>query len=65
MTVYNEFVATSETSWVEAALNAVEKARTGGDVLTTAQVVELDLDLTGPVVLFRTRLSFSQGPVTS
>lgn len=65
MTVYNEIVATSETSWVDAALSAVEKARKGGDALTTAEVVQLDLDLTGPVVLFRTRLSFTLGPVTS
>lgn len=65
MSVYNEIVGTSETSWEEAALAAVQMAREIGSILTIAQVVEQDLDLRGPVVLFRTKLSISLGAITS
>jgi len=59
MSVFNEVIGTSGTSWEDAALAAVHAAEETGRVLVVAQVVEQDLDLSGDVVLFRTKLSIS------
>lgn len=55
---YDEIVGTSETSWEDAALAAVQTAQETG-TLRIAQVVEMDLDLAGDEARFRTKLSIS------
>lgn len=56
-----ELVGTSETSWEEAAKNAVDKANETLRGLRIAEVDKLDLKLDddGRVVAFRARLSLS------
>ena len=61
MSVYKvvEIIGTSDSSWEDAALTAVNTAKETLRELRVAQVVEQDLDLAGDEVLFRTKLSVS------
>lgn len=61
MSVYKvvELVGTSTTSWEDAALTAVQKAKETIRNLRVAEVIEQDLDLSGDETLFRTKLSIS------
>ena len=55
-----EIVGTSETSWEEAARNAVETASKSLRDLRIAEVTKLDCRVEdGKVVAFRTRVSLS------
>jgi len=55
-----ELVGTSETSWEEAARNAVEKAGKSLNELRIAEVGKLDMKLEeGKVVAFRARVKIS------
>ncbi|MBI5666374.1 MAG: dodecin domain-containing protein [Chloroflexi bacterium] len=55
-----ELVGTSETSWEEAARNAVERAGETLDDLRVAEVMKLDMKVeNGKVVAFRARVSVS------
>ena len=54
-----EIVGTSETSWEDAAVTAVNTAKETLRDLRVAEVVEQDLDLSGDAVTFRTKLSIS------
>lgn len=55
-----ELVGTSETSWEEAAKNAVERAATTLDDLRVAEVMKLDMKVeNGKVVAYRARVSVS------
>ena len=56
---YEEIVGTSATSWDDAAVLAVGAAQERNGALRVAQVVEMDHDLTGDVMHFRTKLSVS------
>ncbi len=61
-TVYKviELIGTSETSWEEAARNAVEKAGESLKHLRVAEVQELDMTVEdGKVTLFRARVTVS------
>ncbi len=62
MSVYKviELVGTSETSWEEAAKNAVERAANTLEDLRIAEVVTQDLKIeNGKVVEYRTKVSLS------
>lgn len=61
MAVYKiiEIVGTSTTSWEDAAVQAVTKAKETLRDLRVAEVVQQDLDLGGDGVVFRTKLSIS------
>jgi len=62
MSVYKvvELVGTSETSWEEAARNAVETASKSLRDLRVAEVGELDMKIeNGKVTAFRTRVKLS------
>jgi len=55
-----ELVGTSEKSWEEAALNAVEMASKSLRDLRIAEVVEMDLQIEdGKVVAYRTKVKVS------
>jgi len=55
-----ELIGTSETSWEEAASNALEQARRELDDLRIAEVVMQDLKLEdGKVVAYRTKIRVS------
>lgn len=61
MSVYKvvEIVGTSPTSWEDAAAQAVATAQESLRDLRVAEVVELDIDLGGGEMLYRTKLSVS------
>lgn len=62
MSVYKviEIVGTSETSWEEAAKNAVERASESLDDLRIAEVTAQDLRIeNGTVMEYRTKVSLS------
>ena len=62
MSVYKviEIVGTSETSWEEAAKNAVERASDSIDDLRIAEVTAQDLRIeNGTVMEYRTKVSLS------
>ncbi|MBA3990016.1 MAG: dodecin domain-containing protein [Propionibacteriales bacterium] len=61
MSVYKivEIVGTSDSSWEDAAVQAVNTAKATLRDLRVAEVVEQDLDLAGEEVVFRTKLSIS------
>lgn len=62
MSVYKviEIIGTSEQSWEEAAVAAVNKARETLRDLRVAEVIEQDLDLAeGGAVTYRTKLRIS------
>ena len=61
MSVYKivEIVGTSDSSWEDAAVQAVNTAKATLRDLRVAEVVEQDLDLSGEEVVFRTKLSIS------
>lgn len=62
MSVYKviEIVGTSETSWEEAAKNAVERASDSLDDLRIAEVTAQDLRIeNGTVMEYRTKVSLS------
>ncbi len=61
MSVYKivEIVGTSNSSWEDAAVQAVNTAKETVRDLRVAEVVEQDLDLAGEEVVFRTKLSIS------
>ena len=55
-----ELVGTSETSWEEAARNAVEKAALSLRDLRIAEVTKLDMRIEdGKVIAYRARVSVS------
>ncbi len=62
MSIYKiiELVGTSDTSWEEAAKNAVETASKSLKDLRIADVVEMDMKIeNGKVVSYRTRVNLS------
>ena len=62
MSIYKviEIVGTSESSWEEAAKNAVEKASQSLEDLRVAEVVSEDMKIeNGKVVAYRTKVSIS------
>ena len=62
MSIYKviEIVGTSETSWEEAAKNAVERASQSLEDLRVAEVTSQDLKIeNGEVVAYRTKVSVS------
>ena len=62
MSVYKviEIIGTSETSWEDAAKNAVERASNTLEDLRIAEVTAQDLKIeNGKVVEFRTKVSLS------
>ncbi len=62
MAVYKviELVGTSETSWEEAAKNAVEKAGESLDDVRIGEIVKLDMRVEdGRVVAYRARVAVS------
>ena len=62
MSIYKviELIGSSETSWQDAAKNAVEKAAQSLEELRIAEVLEQDLKIEdGKVVAYRTKLRVS------
>ncbi len=61
MSVYKviELVATSETSWEDAARQAIETAGKSLQELRIAEVTKLDLKVEDGKILYRTRVNLS------
>jgi len=61
MSVYKviELVGTSETSWADAAKNAVETASKSLRELRIGEVTKLDLKIEDGKLVYRTRLNLS------